>query len=55
VLAVGTERAHIARGFVHQAVADHFVFALETFAGAGARAAGDGAVVRPRLGVNGCV
>jgi hypothetical protein len=52
VLSVGTKRTHIPGARVHEAVADHFVFALEAFAAFGTGAAGDGAVVRARLGVH---
>ena len=51
----GAERADVAWGFVHEAVADHLVFALEAFAAGGARAALDWAVVRAGLGVDVCM
>lgn len=31
MLLIGTERTHIAWGIMHQAVAHHFIFALESF------------------------
>lgn len=46
VLALGAEGTHVARTVVHEAVADHFILALEAFAALGALAALDGAVVR---------
>ena len=51
----GAERADVAWGFVHEAVADHLVFALEAFAAGGAGAALDWAVVRAGLGVDVCM
>jgi hypothetical protein len=55
VLAIRTVWTHIAGGIVDEAVADHFVFALKALAAFGARAAVDGTVVRPVLGVDVCV
>jgi hypothetical protein len=40
---------------MHEAVADHFVLALEAFAAFGAETAGDGAVVWTVLGMHVCV
>lgn len=51
----GAERADVAGRFVHETVADHLVFALETLAADAARAIGDGTVVRSGLGVDVCV
>lgn len=52
MLALRAERADVARAVVHEAVADHLVLALEALAALGARAAGDGAVVRAALAVD---
>jgi hypothetical protein len=52
---IRTERTHIPRRLVHEAMPNHFVFALEAFSAFGAGAAQDGAVVRPGLGVYVCV
>ena len=52
---IGTEGADVARAVVHEAVADHFVLALEALAAFGARAARHGAVVRAGGGVDVCV
>ena len=53
--AVRAERAHVAGRAVGQAVADHFVFALEALAALGAGAAGYGAVMRSIRRVGGRV
>lgn len=55
VLSVRTKRTHIPGTRMHKAMPYHFVFALEALAALGAGAAGDGAVVRARLGVDVCV
>jgi hypothetical protein len=55
VFAIRTERTHIARRLMHEAVTYHFVFALEAFSAFGARTAGDGAVVGSILRVDVCV
>ena len=52
VFAIRAERTHIARRLMHEAMADHFVFALEALAALGARAALHGAVVRSVLRVH---
>jgi hypothetical protein len=51
MLAFWTERTDIAWAIVHQAMANHFVFALEPFAALRASAARDRAVVWPTLAV----
>jgi hypothetical protein len=55
MLPIGTKRTHIPRRLMHEAVPNHFVFALEAFSAFGARAAADGAVVWAGLGVYVCV
>lgn len=51
-VALRAKGADVARRVVHEAVADHFVLALEALAALGAGAALDGAVVRPALRVD---
>jgi hypothetical protein len=55
VFAIRTKWTDIAGRLMHEAVADHFVLALEAFAAFGADTAGDGAVVWAVLEVHVCV
>jgi hypothetical protein len=55
VLLVWTEGTDVAWGVVDEAVAHHFIFALEAFSAKGARTAVYGTEVRAVLGVDVCV
>lgn len=47
VVSIRTERTDVARGFMNEAVPDHLVLALETFAALATGTAGDWAIMWP--------